>query len=255
MGPSVIAASTTQFNVLGQFDLRLAPGRRTDLLAGHRVPAHATAAGAVRRRAGHRDLAAALAPGGGRQPARVPHRARARHAAGVPADHSLHRGPGACWPSPSSRCSISTVVSTPIRPGEAAGALRFYAIGLAGYAALKVLVNAFYALDQRRTPDVRQLLRGGAQSAAQLDIHPPARLGPSGSGVLDRLRRDLQFHRPVPAHAPASETPRNPAPVRPWCSRWRSPARPWAWFAGAQSAGCLQDWAQMAFPVRLAGCC
>ena len=36
--------------------------------------------------------------------------------------------------------------------GEAAGALRFYALGLAGYAALKVLVNAFYALDQRRTP-------------------------------------------------------------------------------------------------------
>jgi len=35
---------------------------------------------------------------------------------------------------------------------EAAGALRFYAIGLAGYAALKVLVSAFYALDQRTTP-------------------------------------------------------------------------------------------------------
>ena len=35
---------------------------------------------------------------------------------------------------------------------EAAGALRFYAIGLAGYAALKVLVNAFYALDHRLTP-------------------------------------------------------------------------------------------------------
>src|ERR1039457_7266831 len=32
---------------------------------------------------------------------------------------------------------------------QAAGALRFYAIGLAGYAALKVLVNAFYALDRR----------------------------------------------------------------------------------------------------------
>ena len=32
------------------------------------------------------------------------------------------------------------------------GALRFYAIGLAGYAALKVLVNAFYALDRRKTP-------------------------------------------------------------------------------------------------------
>jgi putative peptidoglycan lipid II flippase len=36
--------------------------------------------------------------------------------------------------------------------GQAAGALRFYAIGLAGYAALKVLVNAFYALDRRKTP-------------------------------------------------------------------------------------------------------
>jgi putative peptidoglycan lipid II flippase len=35
---------------------------------------------------------------------------------------------------------------------EAAGALRFYAIGLAAYAALKVLVNAFYALDRRKTP-------------------------------------------------------------------------------------------------------
>jgi putative peptidoglycan lipid II flippase len=35
---------------------------------------------------------------------------------------------------------------------QAAGALRFYAIGLAGYAALKVLVNAFYATDRRKTP-------------------------------------------------------------------------------------------------------
>jgi putative peptidoglycan lipid II flippase len=37
---------------------------------------------------------------------------------------------------------------------QAAGALRFYALGLAGYAALKVLVNAFYALDKRKTPMV-----------------------------------------------------------------------------------------------------
>ncbi len=35
---------------------------------------------------------------------------------------------------------------------QAAAALRFYAIGLAGYAALKVLVNAFYAVDKRKTP-------------------------------------------------------------------------------------------------------
>ncbi len=37
---------------------------------------------------------------------------------------------------------------------EAAGALRFYAVGLCAYAALKVLVNAFYAIDQRKTPMV-----------------------------------------------------------------------------------------------------
>ena len=35
---------------------------------------------------------------------------------------------------------------------ESAAALRFYAIGLCGYAALKVLVNAFYAVDRRKTP-------------------------------------------------------------------------------------------------------
>ena len=44
---------------------------------------------------------------------------------------------------------------------EAAGALRFYAIGLCGYAALKVLVNAFYALDRRKTPMVVSFLAVG----------------------------------------------------------------------------------------------
>jgi len=37
---------------------------------------------------------------------------------------------------------------------ESAGALQFYALGLCGYAALKVLVNAFYAIDRRKTPMV-----------------------------------------------------------------------------------------------------
>jgi putative peptidoglycan lipid II flippase len=44
---------------------------------------------------------------------------------------------------------------------ESAGALRFYAIGLCGYAALKVLVNAFYALDKRKTPMVVSALAVG----------------------------------------------------------------------------------------------
>jgi len=42
-----------------------------------------------------------------------------------------------------------------------AGALRYYAIGLAGYAALKVLVNAFYALDRRKTPMLVSFLAVG----------------------------------------------------------------------------------------------
>ena len=41
---------------------------------------------------------------------------------------------------------------------EAAGALRFYAVGLCAYAALKILVNAFYAIDERKTPMLVSLL-------------------------------------------------------------------------------------------------
>jgi len=35
---------------------------------------------------------------------------------------------------------------------QAAGALKFYAIGLVAYSSMKVLVPAFYALDKRKTP-------------------------------------------------------------------------------------------------------
>ncbi len=44
---------------------------------------------------------------------------------------------------------------------ESAGALRFYALGLSSYAALKVLVNAFYAIDRRKTPMVVSLIAVG----------------------------------------------------------------------------------------------
>ena len=70
---------------------------------------------------------------------------------------------------------------------QAAGALRFYAIGLAGYAALKVLVNAFYALDRRKTPMLVSFLAVGLNSAVQLDFHVPARLGASRARVLHGL--------------------------------------------------------------------
>jgi putative peptidoglycan lipid II flippase len=44
---------------------------------------------------------------------------------------------------------------------EAAAALQFYALGLSGYAALKILVNAFYALDHRRTPMIVSFIAVG----------------------------------------------------------------------------------------------
>jgi putative peptidoglycan lipid II flippase len=44
---------------------------------------------------------------------------------------------------------------------QAAAALQFYALGLCAYAAMKVLVNAFYAVDKRRTPMVISLLAIG----------------------------------------------------------------------------------------------
>lgn len=44
---------------------------------------------------------------------------------------------------------------------QAAGALRFYAVGLCGYAALKVLVNAFYVIDRRKTPMVISIIAIG----------------------------------------------------------------------------------------------
>ena len=50
---------------------------------------------------------------------------------------------------------------TAYETGEAAGALRFYALGLCGYAALKVLVNAFYAIDRRKTPMVVSFIAVG----------------------------------------------------------------------------------------------
>jgi putative peptidoglycan lipid II flippase len=50
---------------------------------------------------------------------------------------------------------------TPEQAQLAAGALRFYAIGLTGYSALKVLVNAFYALDRRKTPMVVSFIAVG----------------------------------------------------------------------------------------------
>ena len=91
---------------------------------------------------------------------------------------------------------------------QAAGALRFYAIGLGGYAALKVLVNAFYALDRRKTPMLVSFLAVALNLAVQLDIHFSLGMGPSRTGFFHGLHRDLEFPAAVRVDAQAPERSR-----------------------------------------------
>jgi putative peptidoglycan lipid II flippase len=50
---------------------------------------------------------------------------------------------------------------TAAQTAQAAGALQLYAVGLCAYATMKVLVNAFYAVNKRRTPMLISLLAIG----------------------------------------------------------------------------------------------
>jgi putative peptidoglycan lipid II flippase len=151
MGPSVIAASTTQFNVLinSMFASRLENGAIFWLAAAFRLMQlplglFGVALGTVTLPLLSRLVVA------GRMDAFRSELARAIRLAfllTIPSTVGLMMLAG-------------PIISVLYQHGkfdayeamEAAGALRFYAIGLAGYAALKVLVNAFYALDRRKTP-------------------------------------------------------------------------------------------------------
>src|SRR5207237_912608 len=79
---------------------------------------------------------------------------------------------------------------------ESAGALRFYALGLCAYAALKVLVNAFYALDLRQTPLIVSFL---AEARGAHRCH--RRGGRCVPGVRDGAR-----HRRAQGHHERRET-------------------------------------------------
>ena len=63
---------------------------------------------------------------------------------------------------------------------QTAAALRFYAIGICGYAALKVLVNAFYAVDRRKTPMVVSLGAVGLNFFLSWLLTVRLHWGPSG---------------------------------------------------------------------------
>ena len=68
-------------------------------------------------------------------------------------------------------------------------------------------MNAFYAIDRRKTPMFVSFVAVAAQSAAQLVLHPASGLGSSRPGLLDRLHRDHELPDPVPADAPATRVP------------------------------------------------
>jgi putative peptidoglycan lipid II flippase len=160
MGPSVIAASTTQFNVLinSIFASRLEDGAIFWLAAAFRVMQlplgiFGVALGTVTLPLLSRLVVAGHTDGFRSELARA---MRWAMLLTLPATAGLMM---------LAEPIISVVYQhgkfTAYEAAQAAGALRFYAIGLAGYAALKVLVNAFYALDRRKTPMLVSFLAVG----------------------------------------------------------------------------------------------
>jgi putative peptidoglycan lipid II flippase len=164
MGPSVIAASTTQVNVLinSMFASSLGDGAIAWLSAAFRLmqlplglfgvalgtvtlPLLSRLVVAERMDAFRRELARAM---------------RLAFLLAVPSTVGLMM---------LAEPIISVVYQhgkfTAYEAEQAAGALRYYAIGLAGYAALKVLVNAFYALERRKTPMLVSFLAVGLNLA------------------------------------------------------------------------------------------
>ena len=82
---------------------------------------------------------------------------------------------------------------------QTAAALRFYAIGLAGYAGVKVLAPAFYALDKRHLPMVVSLDLDRGKLRTQLALHLSSRARPSRARAFHQLRGDNEFPSPLRA--------------------------------------------------------
>jgi putative peptidoglycan lipid II flippase len=151
MGPSVIAASTTQVNVLvnSLFASRLGNGPIFWLQIGFRLMQLPLGIFGVALGTVALPLLARMAGAGNT------HGFRAELARGmrlaflmtIPASVGLM-----LLADPIVSVLYQHGRFTSYETAEAAAALRFYAIGLCGYAALKVLVNAFYAIDRRKTP-------------------------------------------------------------------------------------------------------
>ena len=76
---------------------------------------------------------------------------------------------------------------------QAAGALRFYAVWACGLRRAQGAGERVLCARPAQNADAREFPRRRAQSALQLDIHFSAGLGPPRPRLLDRLRGDLQF--------------------------------------------------------------
>ena len=80
---------------------------------------------------------------------------------------------------------------------QTAMALSCYAVGLAGYAALKVLSPAFYALDDARTPMLVSLVSIVVNYAAAIDDDPRRGARPRGPGAVDFRGRAVRIRGAV----------------------------------------------------------
>ena len=151
MGPSVIAASSTQINVMvnSVFASHLGDGRVTWLSIAFRLMMLPLGVFGVALGTVSLPLLARLAAAGHRDGFRteLARGIRLAFLMTIPASVGLIM-------------LAEPIISVLYQHGrfnahqthEAAGALQYYALGLVGYASLKVLVNAFYAIDRRKTP-------------------------------------------------------------------------------------------------------
>jgi putative peptidoglycan lipid II flippase len=160
MGPSVIAASTTQFNVLvnSMFASELGDGAIFWLSIAFRLMQLPLGLFGVALGTVTLPLLSRLVVNGQMDAFRreLAHGMRLAFLLTVPATIGLMM-----LAEPIMSLLYQHGKFTATEAAQAAGALRYYAIGLTGYAALKVLVNAFYALDRRKTPMLVSILAVG----------------------------------------------------------------------------------------------
>ena len=246
MGPSVVAASTTQVNVLVNsiFASKLGDGPTFWLPIAFRLMQLPLGIFGVALGTVALPLLARMAATGNMTSFRS--ELSQRNATGIPDDHPVDDRSDHAGRAHHVGALPTSINSTAYEAAEAAGALRFYAIGLSGYAALKVLVNAFYALDRRKTPMFVSFTAVALNLVLNWFFTLHLGWGHRGLALVDRLHRNVELPAPVLPDAPATEAARNADDA--------GAARQADYRGGALAAVCwlgshylLADWATQAF--------